>query len=72
MWLGRTARPPSELGAYLTDPYDADRCFEAQLVSLMVGAGDTLEAATASVAASQKRFTESAWSAEASSPSERS
>jgi len=71
MWLGVHGTATLELGAYLIEPYDADRCFEAQLVSLMVGAGDTLEAATASVAASHKRFTDSAWSAEDSSPGER-
>lgn len=58
MWLGVHGTVTLELGAYLTDPYDADRCFEAQLLGLMVGAGDSLEDATASVAASGKRFTE--------------
>jgi hypothetical protein len=58
MWLGVHGTATLELGAYLTGPYDAERCFEAQLVGLMVGAGDSLADATASVAASRKRFTE--------------
>jgi AcrR family transcriptional regulator len=44
-----------ELGGYLIDPYDADLCFESQLRDLMVGAGDSLEAATRSVANSGLR-----------------
>ncbi|GAA3748529.1 TetR/AcrR family transcriptional regulator [Salinactinospora qingdaonensis] len=44
-----------ELGGYLIEPYTADTCFEAQLVGLMVGAGDSAEAATASVTASRHR-----------------
>jgi AcrR family transcriptional regulator len=72
MWLGVHGTVTLELGGYLIEPYDADRCFEAQLVSLMAGAGDTLQDATASVAASRKRFTESAWSVQAGLPAERS
>lgn len=64
MWLAVHGTVTLELGAYLIDPYDADRCFEAQLVGLMVGAGDAMDDATASVAASRKRFAESAWSRE--------
>ena len=56
MWLGVHGTVTLELGGYLTDPYDADTCFEAQLVGLMTGAGDELKDATESVAASAERF----------------
>ena len=56
MWLGVHGTVTLEIGGYLTDPYDADKCFEAQLINLMTGAGDSLKDATASVAASGKRF----------------
>jgi AcrR family transcriptional regulator len=44
-----------ELGGYLIEPYDADLCFESQLRDLMIGAGDSLDAATRSVANSGRR-----------------
>ncbi len=44
-----------ELGHYLVPPYDADRCFEDQLVFFMVGCGDEPEAARRSVADSVGR-----------------
>jgi AcrR family transcriptional regulator len=56
MWISTHGLVVLELGGYLVEPWDADRCFEAQLVAMMVGAGDTLEAATRSVAASADRF----------------
>jgi len=56
MWLGVHGTTALELGEYLIEPYDADRCFEAQLVSMMVGVGDDLTRATASVAAAAERF----------------
>ena len=56
MWNATHGLVLLELGEYLTAPCDADRCFEAQLIGLMVGAGDTLEAATESVARSAARF----------------
>jgi AcrR family transcriptional regulator len=71
MWLGVHGTVTLEVGGYLIDPYDAHRCFEAQLFSLMTGAGDALESATASVAASLIRFTECDWSGAAGSASER-
>lgn len=58
MWSAIHGLITLELGGYLIPPYDADRCFEAQLVGLMVGAGDTPEAATRSVAASGERVRE--------------
>jgi len=56
MWIGVHGTVTLELGAYLIPPYDADLCFEAQLVSLITGAGDGLDQATESVAESAKRF----------------
>lgn len=56
MWLGVHGAVLLELGGYLIRPYDADRCFETQLVSLMVGAGDDLESARQSVADSARNF----------------
>lgn len=59
MWLAVHGTITLELGGYLIPPYDADICFEAQLVNLMVGAGDERGRAAASVAASAEQF--SAW-----------
>ena len=56
MWLATHGLINLELGDYLIDPWDADTCYETQLVALMVGAGDTLEAATRSVQLSAERF----------------
>lgn len=61
MWLGVHGTVTLELGAYLVDPYDGDRCFEPQLTNLMVGAGDGLDRAISSVAASLKRFQHGSW-----------
>jgi AcrR family transcriptional regulator len=58
MWSATHGLITLELGGYLVEPYDAERCFEAQLVGLMIGAGDAHEAATDSVAASRRRFAE--------------
>lgn len=56
MWVATHGLVTLELGGYLIDPWDPDSCFEQQLVNLMVGAGDTLDAASASVASSGERF----------------
>ncbi|MEJ3747484.1 TetR/AcrR family transcriptional regulator [Actinomycetes bacterium KLBMP 9797] len=56
MWFGVHGLVTLELGGYLVEPWTADRCFEAELVALMVGAGDHADAATRSVAASRRRF----------------
>jgi len=56
MWLGVHGMVTLELGGYLVEPYDANRCFESQLVSLMVGAGDEPASASKSVAGSLERF----------------
>jgi AcrR family transcriptional regulator len=52
MWIGVHGTVTLELGGYLIPPYDADRCFEAQLISLITGAGDTHTQAIQSVAES--------------------
>jgi AcrR family transcriptional regulator len=56
MWLGIHGTVTLEIGGYLIDPWSADDCFEVQLINLMVGAGDGLAAARASVAGSAARF----------------
>jgi AcrR family transcriptional regulator len=55
MWSATHGLVILELGEYLIPPYDAERCFEAQLVALMVGAGDGPEQAARSVARSRDR-----------------
>jgi hypothetical protein len=45
-----------DVGGYLVPPYDASRCFESQLVSLMIGAGDDPVSAATSVKVSGDRF----------------
>lgn len=57
MWFAMHGIITLELGDYLIDPWTADTCFESQLVALMVGAGETLDDATRSVARSAERFT---------------
>jgi AcrR family transcriptional regulator len=56
MWVATHGHVTLEIGGYLIEPCDADRCFETQLVTLMIGAGDTPAAATASVRASAAVF----------------
>jgi AcrR family transcriptional regulator len=56
MWLAVHGTVLLDLGGYLVAPYDANRCFESQLISLMIGAGDDPESATRSVAVSGSRF----------------
>ncbi|GAB3885210.1 hypothetical protein GCM10029964_047500 [Kibdelosporangium lantanae] len=56
MWNATHGLVTLELGGYLVEPWDADRCFEAQLIGLMVGAGDAEAAAAGSVAASAARY----------------
>jgi len=58
MWIGMHGLVTLELGEYLIDPWNADRCFEELLVGLMVSAGDTMAAAEKSVGLSGQRFTE--------------
>lgn len=54
MWSAAHGLVTLELGGYLIPPYDAETCFEAQLVGLMVGAGDTYPAAVESVERSRR------------------
>lgn len=56
MWTAIHGLVTLELGEYFIAPYTADRCFDAQLTGLMVGAGDAWDAATESVALSEKRL----------------
>ncbi|MGK4584683.1 TetR/AcrR family transcriptional regulator [Kitasatospora sp. HPMI-4] len=56
MWSAVHGLVVLELGDYLIEPCGADRLLEEQLVGLMVGVGDTREAATVSVAASAGRL----------------
>lgn len=56
LWLAVHGMIMLEIGGYLVAPCDADLCFEPQLITLMVGAGDNLDAATASVHHSATRF----------------
>jgi hypothetical protein len=56
MWLGVHGTVLLDLGGYLVPPYDANRCFESQLVSLMIGAGDDPVSAARSVTVSADRF----------------
>lgn len=56
MWIATHGLVTLELGDYLVDPFGADRCFEAMLVGLMVGVGDSAGAAAGSVGTSAQRF----------------
>ncbi len=56
MWVATHGLVTLELGEYLIEPWDAETCWEQQLVSLMVGAGDSHDTATASVARSKERL----------------
>lgn len=56
MWLTMHGLVTLEIGGYLIDPCDADRCFDSQLITLMVGEGDTAEAAASSARRSAERF----------------
>lgn len=56
LWCAVHGLTTLELGSYLIPPYDADRCFEDQLVSLMVSCGDVPERAARSVSASASRL----------------
>ena len=49
MWIALHGLVTLELGGYLTAPYDADTCFEAQLRGLIQEAGDDPAAASASM-----------------------
>jgi AcrR family transcriptional regulator len=56
MWTAVHGLVALELGDYLIDPFDAERCLEAQLTGLMVSVGDTLDASKRSVGLSGTRM----------------
>ncbi|MFC6887048.1 MULTISPECIES: TetR/AcrR family transcriptional regulator [Actinomadura] len=58
MWAATHGLVILELGGYLVPPYPPQECFEAQLVSLMTGAGDAPGPAARSVRLSRRRFEE--------------
>jgi AcrR family transcriptional regulator len=49
MWSAMHGLVTLELGGFLIEPYTADRCYEAQLIGLMIGAGDDPQRAAESV-----------------------
>jgi AcrR family transcriptional regulator len=55
MWIALHGLVTLDLGGYLVEPYDADACFEAQLRTMALGAGDDVTAAAASLARSRLR-----------------
>ncbi|MEU4449535.1 TetR/AcrR family transcriptional regulator [Actinosynnema sp. NPDC050801] len=58
MWITTHGLVNLELGGYLIPPVDADRCYEVMLTSLIVGVGDDITSATASITASKVRHHE--------------
>jgi hypothetical protein len=56
MWVAIHGLVTLELGDYLIDPCNAAVCLEAQLIGLMVGAGDAPETARRSVELSRTRL----------------
>lgn len=56
LWIATHGLVTLELGDYLINPFGPDRCFEVQLVSQMIGAGDSADAAARSVELSAERF----------------
>jgi AcrR family transcriptional regulator len=55
MWIAVHGLVTLELGGYLPEPYDADTCFDAQIRSLLIAAGDEIPAAMQSAAESRAR-----------------
>ncbi|WP_367138204.1 TetR/AcrR family transcriptional regulator [Saccharothrix sp. HUAS TT1] len=55
MWIATHGLVNLELGGYLIDPVDADRCYETILNSLLIGVGDDSTAAAASMATARER-----------------
>jgi AcrR family transcriptional regulator len=56
MWFSVHGLVTLELGDYLIEPWGAETCLDSGLVALMVGAGDTPDAAARSIAKSAGRF----------------
>jgi AcrR family transcriptional regulator len=55
MWIALHGLVTLELGGYLMEPYDAETCFTAQVLGLIVGAGDGIERAVDSMRRSRER-----------------
>jgi len=55
LWLALHGLVTLELGGYLVPPYDADTCFDDQMRTQMVGAGDDIPATAASIARARRR-----------------
>jgi AcrR family transcriptional regulator len=55
MWIALHGLVTLELGGYLIEPYTAEVLLSAQVRSLLIGAGDGIEEATASLRAAQER-----------------
>ncbi|MEW2548192.1 TetR/AcrR family transcriptional regulator [Streptomyces sp. NPDC047002] len=55
MWIGLHGLVALELGGYLVPPYDADVCFEAQVLGMLVAAGDSPGEAAASMRHGRER-----------------
>lgn len=55
MWIASHGLVNLELGGYLIDPVDADRCYDSILNGLLIGVGDDPALVAASMAASTKR-----------------
>jgi hypothetical protein len=54
-WVSLHGLVTLELGGYLIEPYTAERLLSEQVRSLLIGAGDDIEAATASLRTAQER-----------------
>jgi AcrR family transcriptional regulator len=55
MWIALHGLVTLELGGYLIEPYEAETSFQAQVRGLIVGAGDDIGQATASISRSRER-----------------
>ncbi|MFJ1755413.1 TetR/AcrR family transcriptional regulator [Kitasatospora sp. NPDC088134] len=55
LWIALHGLVTLDLGGYLVDPLNADVCYQAQICGMLLGAGDTPERATASVASAARR-----------------
>lgn len=55
MWIALHGLVTLELGGYLIEPYTAESLFGSQVRSLLIGAGDGMDEATASLRAAQQR-----------------
>ena len=55
LWIALHGLVTLELGGYLVEPYTAEALFDSQIRSLLVGAGDVMERAAASLETAQQR-----------------